>query len=400
MNKILFTLLLLGFIVQTNAQEIKNVQFTANDKQVEITYSIQNADSKQKFDITLYISQDGGKNYNPALQSVSGDVGTGIAPGYSKLILWKPLQEEGYGKIIGRNICFKVEASYKKTTVTATNETTTSSSFASYTETLSGIAFDMVAVKGGKFTMGSPASEVDRNSNESEHQVTVSDFYMGKYEVSQAQYRAIMGKNESSFKGDDLPVENISWYDAIEFCNALSQKAGLKLYYNIDKTNKDPNNSNSSDNIKWTVSINATANGYRLPTEAEWEYAARAGTTTPFAFGNNITTSQANYDGNYPYNGNAKGEYRQKTVAVNSFKPNDYGLYNMHGNVYEWCWDWYGSYSSSSQTNPMGAQSGSLRVLRGGSWSSSAKYCRSANRYNSHPDNRYHNYGFRLTRTK
>jgi len=391
MNKILFTLLLLGFVVQTNAQEIRNVQFTANDKQVEITYSLQNADSKQKFDITLYISQDGGKNYNPALKSVSGDVGTDIAPGYSKLILWKPLQEQGYGKIIGKNICFKVEASYKQTTIT--------SSFSSYTETTSGLNLEMIAVKGGKFTMGSPTSEVDRSSDESQHEVNLSDFYIGKYEVSQAEYQAIMGKNESSFKGSNLPVENINWYDAIEFCNALSKKAGLQAYYNIDKTNKDPNNSNSSDDIKWTVSINANANGYRLPTEAEWEYAARGGTSTPFAFGNNLTTSQANYDGNYPYNGNAKGEYRQKTVAVNSFKPNDYGLYNMHGNVWEWCWDWYGTYSNN-QTNPTGANSGSDRVLRGGSWGGSAEGCRSAYRGYIDPNYRYNHCGFRLSRTK
>jgi formylglycine-generating enzyme required for sulfatase activity len=134
-----------------------------------------------------------------------------------------------------------------------------------------------------------------------------------------------------------------------------------------------------------------------LPTEAQWEYACRAGTTTPFNTGYNLTTDQANYNGNYPYNNNAKGQYREKTLPVGSFLPNGWGLYDMHGNVREWCLDWYGEYLTKSQTNPKGLASGSCRVLRGGSWNSFAQYCRSADRTGSAPsDNGYGILGFRV----
>ncbi|GHV69954.1 hypothetical protein AGMMS49928_15170 [Spirochaetia bacterium] len=190
--------------------------------------------------------------------------------------------------------------------------------------------------------MGSPASEPERDSDESpQHQVTVSAFYMGKYEVTQQEYRALMGANPSNFKGDNLPVEKVSWFEAVAYCNARSQ--------------------------------------------AEWEYACRAGTTGPFSTGNNITTSQANYHGN-------------KTTNVGSFSPNAWGLYDMHGNVWEWCWDWLGAYSGGSQTDPAGAASGSYRVFRGGGWNSSATGLRSAIRNMNTPSARASNYGFRVVR--
>jgi len=135
---------------------------------------------------------------------------------------------------------------------------------------------------------------------------------------------------------------------------------------------------------------------YRLPTEAEWEYACRAGTITPFSTGGNLTTEQANYDGNDPYNNNRKGQYREKTVAVDSFNPNAWGLYNMHGNVYEWCSDWYGGYESGLAENPAGPTTGSSRVLRGGGWDSYARDCRSAYRNYDTPDYRSYDVGFRL----
>jgi formylglycine-generating enzyme required for sulfatase activity len=242
---------------------------------------------------------------------------------------------------------------------------------------------NMVRISGGTFTMGSPANEVNRDSDEVQHSVTVSSFYMGKYEVTQKEYQEVMGTNPSQFKGDNLPVEWIIWYEAIDYCNRLSQREGLSPAYDVNGTN-----------VTW----NSNANGYRLPTEAEWEYACRAGTTTPFSTGNNITTSQANYNGNYPYNNNTKGTYREKTTLVGSFSPNPWGLYDMHGNVYEWCWDWYRCYSSNAQADPKGASSGPYRVIRGGGWRNYAQGLRSAGRVSFTPSIRDHGVGFRVAR--
>jgi formylglycine-generating enzyme required for sulfatase activity len=258
---------------------------------------------------------------------------------------------------------------------------------------------NMVWIQGGTFTMGSPENEPERSSIETpQYQVTLSSFYMGKYPVTQKEYREVMGTNPSKFKGDNLPVENVSWYDAIEYCNKRSQREGLTPVYTIDKDLSDRNNRNEKDTVRWVVVWNQNANGYRLPTEAEWEYACRAGTMTPFSTGNNITTSQANYDGNNPYNNNAKGTFRQKTTAVGSYSPNPWGLYDMHGNVCEWCWDWYGTYTGGAQTDPVGASSGSDRVNRGGSWNNSGQRVRSARRGLGDPDSRGGIIGFRIVR--
>ncbi|MDD3858958.1 MAG: SUMF1/EgtB/PvdO family nonheme iron enzyme [Bacteroidales bacterium] len=249
-----------------------------------------------------------------------------------------------------------------------------------FTETVSGVNIEMVAIKGGTFTMGSPASEADRGSDETQHQVTVSDFYMGKYEVTFEQYDAFCtatGREkprDSSWGRGKRPVINVSWDDATAYCEWLSKQTG--------KT-------------------------YRLPTEAEWEYACRGGASTtsstsvasasaPFNTGNCLSATQANYNGNYPYGNCSKGEYRQKTMPVGSFSANAFGLYDMHGNVWEWCSDWYGDYSTSAQTNPKGSAQGSSRVDRGGSWYSSAQYCRSAYRNSYRPGNSDYNLGFRL----
>jgi formylglycine-generating enzyme required for sulfatase activity len=255
----------------------------------------------------------------------------------------------------------------------------------------------MVLIKGGTFTMGSPANEAGRESGEVQHQVTVSSFYIGKYEVTQKEYQEIMGTNPSNFKGDNLPVERVSWFDAIEYCNKRSQKEGLTPAYTIDKSRNDPNNK-SGDDPRWIVTRNVNANGYRLPTEAEWEYACRAGTTTPFYTGNNVTTSQANYDGNHPYNNNAKGIYRDKTTTVGSFSPNGWGLYDMIGNVSEWCWDWYDSFSGNTQVDPVGALSGGNRISRGGDWYYNAYSLRSAFRGGANPTSQATNIGFRVAR--
>jgi formylglycine-generating enzyme required for sulfatase activity len=257
-----------------------------------------------------------------------------------------------------------------------------------------------VRVPGGTYLMGSPAQEKERYSNEQQHTVTVDAFYLGIFEVTQKEYRDIVGTNPSTFKGDSLPVEKVSWYDAVEYCNARSRKEGLSLAYTINKSRKDPNNTNAQDTIKWIVTWDRQANGYRLPTEAEWEYACRAGTTSPFYTGDAITTDQANYDGNYPYNGNARGQYRKTSLAVGSLGANAWGLYDMHGNVYEWCWDWYSVSGTAAQSNPIGPATGSGRVLRGGSWQELARDLRSASRPDAVPTRRGNYLGFRIARSR
>jgi len=218
---------------------------------------------------------------------------------------------------------------------------------------------NFVLIHGGEFTMGSPTYEPEHKSTETQHQVKVSDFYMGKYAVTQAEWEFVTGTNPSYFKGANLPVERVSWDDCQAFIEMLNRKTGKK---------------------------------FRLPTEAEWEYACRAGTTTPFNTGENLTTAQANYNGKYPYNKNQKGLYRKKTVAVDHFEPNAWGLYNMHGNVSEWCSD----NEDGRVENPAGSTTGSGSVFRGGCWANYALCCRSASRYSYPPGRRSDYVGFRL----
>ena len=251
-----------------------------------------------------------------------------------------------------------------------------------------------IRVEGGAFQMGSPADENWRIDDETRHEVTVAAFYIDPHEATQAEWEAMMGDNPSAFTGGDLPVENLSWLDAILFANAKSAATGLTPAYSVE-----------GESVTW----NRAANGYRLPTEAEWEYACRAGSTTPFNLERSLDADDANFYGHYPYEIEENyfddsvlearpGEYRGKTVAVGSFTPNAWGLYDMHGNVNEWCWDWYGPYNLKNTDNPTGAETGTRHVYRGGGWNDFGKNLRSAYRAAGQADMRSANLGVRLVR--
>ena len=260
-----------------------------------------------------------------------------------------------------------------------------------------------VWIPAGIFYMGSPTTETGRDSDETQHWVTLTKgFYMSKYQITQGQYFAIMEYNPSNYtvstdgKGR-LPVEGISWYDAIEFCNKLSEKYGLTPAYTIDKTyNSDPNNNSTYDTLKWLVTVIPNANGYRLPTEAEWEYACRAGTTTAWFHGD-IDTGLEDYAWYSVNSGDNGGSTNRKTHEVGKKLPNAWGLYDMHGNVEEWCWDWFGAYPSDCE-DYIGPSGGSSRMLRGGSCYASGQNLRSAYRYYVYPSYSNGSIGFRLVR--
>jgi len=250
-----------------------------------------------------------------------------------------------------------------------------------------GIAYPepkMVEIPAGSFLMGSPDGEKSRGNNEVQHQVTLTQsFYLGEHEVTFDEYDVFVflqndedrcvGRNGKSYTASlppDMgwgrgrrPVTNVNWYDAQCYAAWLSRKTGKN---------------------------------YRLPTEAEWEYAARAGTTTPFAFGENITPEQVNYNGNYPYADGEVGLNREKTMPAKSFPSNNWGLYEMHGNVWEWVADWYGEYPAESVIDPVGPEDGIYRVLRGGSWFYFGWDSRSACRFRFNPAFRDISIGFRL----
>jgi len=257
----------------------------------------------------------------------------------------------------------------------------------------------MVRVEGGAFQMGSDNGDSDEKPV---HKVTVKSFNLSKYPVTQKEWYEVMGTTvrqqlekagDSNLygKGDNYPMYYVSWYEAVEYCNRLSEKEKLTPAYTIDKNQKDGNNDNKVDDIKWTVRWNRNANGYRLPTEAEWEYAARGGNGSPGNYtyaGSNNVGDVAWYDENSAVS----------TQEAGAKKPNGLGLYDMSGNVWEWCWDWYGNYPSGTQTDPHGASSGSFHVLRGGSWGLSAQIARSTNRNYGNPNYPLINLGFRVAR--
>lgn len=235
---------------------------------------------------------------------------------------------------------------------------------------------EMTLVKGGTFKMGNSYEDVFEDELPV-HSVTLNDFYIGTYEVIQSEWNSVMGSNPSNFKGENFPVDNISWYDAIEFCNKLSEKEKLTPCYKIGRNRK--------------VTFNQTANGYRLPTEAEWEYAARGGQYSRgyvYAGGNSI-------DAVAWYKNNSIGTSHATGMKV----ANELGLYDMSGNLWEWCWDWYSnSYPNISETNPTGVPFGTERCRRGGGWHIISKSCRLTNRLGTPPSMSFNYVGMRLVR--
>jgi formylglycine-generating enzyme required for sulfatase activity len=252
-------------------------------------------------------------------------------------------------------------------------------------EITNSLGMKLVLIPAGEFVMGSPATEAEREPGEDQHEVAITrPFYLGAYTVTQGQFQNVMGKNPSFFQpknggSPDHPAEQVRWGDAREFCARLSalpeeKKAGRT---------------------------------YRLPSEAEWEYACRAGTTTPFNVGAALSSTQGNFNGNFPYGGAEKGPFLGRTAKVGSYAPNAWGLYDMHGNVYEWCNDWYDPdyYKKSPKDNPKGPEKGvvatgfgsnSYVVVRGGCWLDEGRACRSARRFRLQQSEPYRWTGFRV----
>jgi formylglycine-generating enzyme required for sulfatase activity len=228
------------------------------------------------------------------------------------------------------------------------------------------VSLTLVLIPAGEFDMGSPMEELKRDNDEAQHHIKLTKpFYMGKFEVTQLQYRVIMSENPSKFGGDKLPVDNVNWYEAARFLKKLSDKTGMK---------------------------------FRLPTEAEWEYACRAGTKTAFNTGTTIDSDLANYDATEPYADGIIGKYLKRTTEVGSYKPNAFGLYDMHGNVWEWCSDIYDEdyYKVTPLTDPKGQAEGKPKVIRGGAWNEEAYKCRSADRNHRWPKDNQPMIGFRV----
>jgi formylglycine-generating enzyme required for sulfatase activity len=236
-----------------------------------------------------------------------------------------------------------------------------------FTETLGhGITLEMIAIPGGTFLMGAPKGESD-DDERPQHEVTIPPFFMGKYPVTQEQWKAVMGSlPPCRCPGDKRPIDRVSWEDAVKFCQRLS---------------------------------NQIERSYNLPSEAQWEYACRAGTTTPFYFGETLTADVANYNGEFTYWAEPKGIYRHEALEVGSLPPNTFGLYNMHGTIWEWCADpWHPDYTGAPTDGSVWEAGGdpSLRIVRGGSWHDNPQICRSATRLKLNPAAGEDFVGFRI----
>jgi formylglycine-generating enzyme required for sulfatase activity len=311
-------------------EKVENVRVEQVGEQVQIYFDL--SGDADRYVVKVKGSADGGRTYTLPMKSVSGDIGKEVRPGRGRKIIWRTLKD--VGELEGETFVFEVEA------IARTPKAITNS-----------FGMELVYISPNTFVMGSPPDEPKRGDNERQHQVTISrPFYFQTTEVTQRQWKMVMGDNPSRFKscGPDCPMVPTSWNDVQEFMGRLNRREGTYKY--------------------------------RLPTEAEWEYACRAGTTTPFPTGNCISADQANYNGGYPLPGCPKGIHRGGPIKVKSFAPNPWGLYDMHGNVSEWCQDRAGVYPTGHVTDPTGPASGEGHVLRGGSWEGGARRLRSADR--------------------
>jgi|GEM_PF-1844604 len=386
----LFLMLWMCLSTELLAQRIERVHFgEPSSKGIEVFYDLV-AEKDERYFVRLFYKVN--KDLWQECLSVKGDVGTGVGRGENLSVYWMAWDDLPEG--LEGDLSFRVEGMWEGRDIDG-----------------------MVFVEGGEFLMGC-TDEQGGGCDDDVRKVFVNDFYMGKYEVTFEEYDAfceVSGQEKVDDRGwgrGNRPVIDVSWYDAVEYCNWLSEQEGLEPCYRIDKENKDPNNKSAYDDMKWVVHCDFTKNGYRLPTEAEWEYAARGGRVSEghkwagvsredelFLYGNYC-------DENCEYNwrDNLRNDGYQNTAPVGSFRPNELGLYDMSGNVWEWCWDWYGnSYISeegvSIYRDVVGPIYGSFRVLRGGSWHNCAAYLRVAYRSRFWPYRRYNYLGFRLTKT-
>lgn len=335
-KRILVIALYVLVVLPLTAQTVSNARFVQEGNTIRICY-----DLTKQTDIKIEFSMDGGGFYeNLEGKHVTGDIGRAIEPGVDKCVIWDVLKDRIDFK--SERVCFRV----------------TAFEFSRRSFTVGDISFDMVFVEGGKFTMGCAGQSDCRDEERPAHKVSLDDYYIGECEVTQELWDAVMGveRNYSHVNGEKLPVDGVTWIDAQEFVLRLNQLLG--------------------------------ETGFRLPTEAQWEYAARGGKKDRgFMYSGGSDLGWVAW-----YVDNSLGQPHQ----VKQKNPNALGVYDMNGNVWEWCEDWYGDYETGTHKNPQGPEDGVTRVLRGGSWHETPTFCRVNSRYCKAPSFRGMNIGFRL----
>lgn len=367
-------IIVLAISVLIASPEVTNVTSVQRDDgsyMVDVYYDLANAPGLA-MTVMLIGSNDNGYTWEIPCPQATGDVGQNIFAGTSKHIVWNAAID--FPNTSCSNFRFKILA---------------------FDGSVPPFSVDFAYVNGGTFTMGNTLSGGDGNELPL-HEVTVSSFIIGRYEVTQGEWLSVMGSNPAGGPGigSNYSVYNVSWYSILKYCNLRSIMEGLTPVYSINgSTNPaDWGPVPGANNDIWNAAIcNWGVDGYRLPTEAEWEYAARGGSTTP----------------DYIYSGsdevNAVAWFILNSGAtvhqVGGKTYNNLSLYDMSGNVWEWCWDWYSAYVSEGQINPTGPQTGSVRLLRGGCWDDSANNCRVSRRYNRSPNFGDDSYGFRVCRS-